>query len=551
MSQEEIHPMEKNLRKMKEDLDDLQRYVDELTVFLPLAFCTVNPLHLILGVNQAFQNLTGYDEMEIIGNEMDSLFADKEGIKEFKESVPEKKERVTREARLLTKDGKRVPVSISALARRDAEGYFLGYFLTVSDISEIKEFQEKLEEKVKEKTEELEEKTKEIADSRLAVINILEETDESWKRAEAEKEKTMAVISNFPDGLLIFDRAGAIDMVNPKAEKLLGMSSTELAGKKMEDLEKEERLDPLTEILAGFEEFNKESAEKNDIEPRMEMEMVKGQTLEVSVIPVVTGENKIGTLVAIHDISREKMIEAMKSEFVSIAAHQLRTPLSAIKWTMRMLLDGDLGELNDDQMELVNKTYASNERMVNLINDLLNVSRIEEGRYLYKPELIHIEDIVDPLIETYKLEMERREIDFKVERSEGKTPTVAIDNEKMTLVIQNFLDNAMKYTPKGGEVVLSIDHDDKTNRVRISVKDSGVGIPKDQQPRLFSKFFRAANVVRMETEGSGLGLFICKNIVEAHGGKIWFESKEGEGSIFHFDLPAKDKKGFEDFLKKL
>ncbi len=543
--------MERSLQKMKEDLDDLQRYVDELTVFLPLAFCTVNPLHLILGVNQAFQNLTGYDEMEIIGNEMDSLFVDKEGIKEFKESVPERKERVTREARLLTKDGKRVPVSISALARRDAEGNFLGYFLTVSDISDIKEFQEKLEEKVKEKTGELEAKTKEIAESRLALINILEETDESWKRTEAEKEKTMAVISNFPDGLLIFDKDGVVDMVNPKAEKFLGVDSADLTGKKIKDLKKEERLNPLTEILLGSVEFNSEIGEENDVGPRMEMEVVKGQTLEVSIIPVVTGENRTGTLVALHDISREKMVEAMKSEFVSIAAHQLRTPLSAIKWTMRMLLDGDLGDLNEDQLELVNKTYASNERMVNLINDLLNVSRIEEGRYLYKPELVHIEDIIDPLTETYKPEMKRREIDFKIKRPKEKTPTVAVDNEKMTLVVQNFLDNAMKYTPKGGEVVLSIDHDDENDRVRISVKDSGVGIPKDQQSRLFSKFFRAANVVRMETEGSGLGLFICRNIVEAHGGKIWFESKEGEGSIFHFDLPAKDKKGFEDFLKKL
>ncbi len=536
---------------MKKDRDDLQRYVDELTVFLPLPFCTVNPLHLILAANQAFQKLAGYGEMEIIGNEMDSLFVDKKEINKFKESVSKEKERITREAWLLTKDGKRVPVSISALARRDAEGNFLGYFLTILDISEIKEFQGKLEEKVKEKTKELEGKTKEIVNSRRALVNILEETDEARKRTEAEKNKTMAVIRNFPDGLIVFDENGAIDMVNPKAEKFLNMDSVNLTGKKIEDLKKEGRLTPLIEMFIDSGKFGEEIEKEGRAGSRMEMEIVKGQTLEVSIIPVVTGERRIGTLVALHDISREKMIEAMKSEFVSITAHQLRTPLSAIKWTMRMLLDGDLGKLNEEQMDLANKAYTSNERMVNLVNDLLNVSRIEEGRYLYKPELLHIENIIEPLIKTHEPEIEKREIEFEFKKPKEKTPAVAIDNEKMTLVVQNFLDNAMKYTSKGGKIILSVSHDEKTNRVQVSVKDSGVGIPKDQQSRLFSKFFRATNVVRMETEGSGLGLFICKNIIEAHEGKIWFESKEGEGSTFYFDLPVKDRKGFEDFLKKL
>ena len=543
--------VEKRIQKIKEDRDELQRYVDELTMFLPLAFCTVNPLHLILGVNQEFLNLTGYSEMEVIGNEIDSLFVDKELIKKFKETIPNKKERVTEEAKLLVKDGGEILVSVSALARRDASGNFLGYFITVSDISEVKEFQKKLEERVEEKTKELEKKTNEIAESRLALLNILEETDEAWKRTEAERDKTMAVISNFTDGLIIFNKDNIIDIVNFKAEKFLERSANDLIGKKVEDLKNDKHLDPLTKILFETREFNDKQKREDDPESKKEIELKKGQTLEVSVVPIITAGEKRETLVVLHDISREKMVEAMKSEFVSIAAHQLRTPLAAIKWTMKMLLEGDLGELNEGQMELVNKVYISNERMVNLINDLLNVSRIEEGKYLYKPELVHIEDIVEPLLESYRIEMERRGIDFKIKKPKEKTPTVAVDNEKITLVIQNFLDNAMKYTPKGGSVEISIDYDKDINRVRVSVKDSGVGIPKNQQLRMFSKFFRAANVIRMETEGSGLGLFISKNIVEAHGGKIWFESEEGKGSTFYFNLPVKNKKEFADFLKKL
>ena len=150
------------------------------------------------------------------------------------------------------------------------------------------------------------------------------------------------------------------------------IESDEINGLKIEDLVKIEHLSPLLDILFKSKELGKGGEDEND---RNEVEINKGQTLEISIVPVITGEEKIGTLVSLHDISREKMIEAMKSEFVSIAAHQLRTPLSAIKWTTRMLLDGDLGELNEEQTELVEKTYASNERMVNLINNLLNVSR--------------------------------------------------------------------------------------------------------------------------------------------------------------------------------
>lgn len=533
--------MEKNLRKMREDRDDLQRYVDDLTIFLPLAFCTVNPLHLILGVNQAFQDLSNYGEMEVIGNEMDTLFLNKEEIEEFKKEISLKKERVTREASLLVKDKEAIPVSISALARRDTDGNFLGYFLTVSDISDIKEFQKRLEQRVNEKT-------KELADSRLALINILEETDELWKEAEVEKDKTMTVISNFIDGLLLFNKENAIEIINAKAEHFLKIESDEINGLKIEDLVKIEHLSPLLDILFKSKELGKGGEDEND---RNEVEINKGQTLEISIVPVITGEEKIGTLVSLHDISREKMIEAMKSEFVSIAAHQLRTPLSAIKWTTRMLLDGDLGELNEEQTELVEKTYASNERMVNLINDLLNVSRIEEGRYLYKPELVHIEEITDPIIDSYKAEIERRGLKIEVKKPNKETPTVVADQEKITLVIQNLLDNAMKYSLKGGDIIFTITHNDKDNRVQVSIKDSGVGIPKDQQERLFGKFFRATNVIRMETEGSGLGLFISKNIIEAHEGRIWFDSEEGKGSTFYFDLPVKDQKGFEEFVKKL
>jgi signal transduction histidine kinase len=228
----------------------------------------------------------------------------------------------------------------------------------------------------------------------------------------------------------------------------------------------------------------------------------------------------------------------MKTEFVSISAHQLRTPLSAIKWTLKMFLDGDLGKITKEQGEFLEKIYQSNERMINLINDLLNVTRIEEGRYLYNPVLADIVQICQSVIDSYKEEMEKKNLKFIFEKPK-ELPKVRVDVEKISLAIQNLLENAIRYNREGGEIEITLE--EKEGKIKFSIKDTGIGIPKNQQHRVFIKFFRAPNALRMETEGSGLGLFITKNIIEAHGGKIWFESEEGKGTTFYFTLPVAQK----------
>jgi len=254
----------------------------------------------------------------------------------------------------------------------------------------------------------------------------------------------------------------------------------------------------------------------------------------------------LGTLVILHDVTREKIIERMKTEFVSLAAHQLRTPLSAIKWALRMVLDGDLGPITEEQRDFMEKTYSSNERIITLINDLLNVTRIEEGRYLYRPILTDIESVVQFVIDSYKEEIEKRKIKFEFKKPEKKLPKVMLDVEKMRLAIQNLLENAIRYTQPEGRVTASLKYVKK--EIEFSIKDTGIGIPKDQQERIFTKFFRGGNAIRLETKGSGLGLFIVKNIIEAHGGKIWFESEEGKGTTFYFTIPVKEE--FGEFLKE-
>ena len=229
----------------------------------------------------------------------------------------------------------------------------------------------------------------------------------------------------------------------------------------------------------------------------------------------------------------------MKSDFISIAAHQLRTPLSAIKWSTGMILNGDTGPINIEQENLLRKSYVSNEVMITLVNDLLNVSRIEEGRFGYNFINGSIQEILDRVLNNAKQSIEKGGIKIVVDNQEKHT-LVCLDKEKMILALQNIFDNAIKYTPRYGTITVTVK---KSNDgfLLVSIKDSGVGIPKKEQAKIFSKFFRASNVVLMETEGTGLGLFIVKNIIDKHGGIVTLSSEENKGTevIIRFPLECK------------
>ena len=349
--------------------------------------------------------------------------------------------------------------------------------------------------------------------------------NEARLRTEEEKNKTLDIINNFSDGLLVFDKGDNLSLINPRAKEFLNVETEEVANKNISELHKFGNFGKLVNILGK---------EKKEVF-REELMLHKNLVLEVSAIFILRGREKIGTLVNLHDITREKMIENMKTEFVSISAHQLRTPLSAVKWTLRMLLDGDLGAISEKQKEFLEKTYKSNERMITLINDLLNVTRIEEGRYVFKAFLFDIEEICQSIVDSFQERAKHKDINLVLEKPVEKLPKIRLDNEKISLAIQNLVENAIRYTPSKGEVTVSLRSANMS--IELCVRDTGIGIPGDQLDRVFSKFFRGANVMRIDTEGTGLGLYIAKNIVEAHKGRIWFESKEGEGSTFCFKLP--------------
>jgi len=347
-------------------------------------------------------------------------------------------------------------------------------------------------------------------------------------------ENDITIIRYLVDGLLVFNSENKLFLINPAAERFLEVEENEVLGRSVLELSSFEKFNPLVSMLGG------------GLEECFKKELVFSEEfiLEVTSVHMRLEGERVSTLITLHDITREKLADRMKGEFVTLAAHQLRTPTSGIKWSLQALLDESLGKLNSKQKEIVQEAYKTNDKVIYLINDLLNVAEIEEGRYLKKLSLSNIEDLIESAVGDYREDVRKKNIKIKLIKPADSLPKIMIDVERLTLAVKNIIGNSIKYTLGGGSITISLFNHDKYIEVRI--EDTGVGIPLSQQNKLFSKFFRASNVTKLDTEGTGLGLYIAKNIIEAHDGRIWFESEENRGTIFYFTIPV--RKQYGEFL---
>jgi len=236
--------------------------------------------------------------------------------------------------------------------------------------------------------------------------------------------------------------------------------------------------------------------------------------------------------------SFERLAEAnrMKSEFVSIVSHQLRSPLSNLKWAIELLMSGKLGKIEEKQTEYFKILKENSDRMGELIKDLLIVSRIETAKLPIKKMEFSLEDLVKELIKEFTPFALASNVEIKF-LPEENLPKILADPSQIRLVIENLLDNAIRYIKERGVVEIKIESQEKN--IYFEIEDNGVGIPKEEQKYIFQKFFRSGNILRYQTQGSGLGLYISKAIIEKSGGKIGFKSQEGIGSTFWFTLPIK------------
>jgi PAS domain S-box-containing protein len=395
---------------------------------------------------------------------------------------------------------------------------------------EAEDYKKHLEKKVKDRTRALKELAEKLEDK----------VSERTRQLEEEKNKTRETLVSLPAGLVVFDQEEKISLVNPAAEAILNIKESQVLNKKISQITDCAYLQKLYLVLGNRIKWTRKKYE-------LVLEQPLKRYFQVSLSKVVVGKEIAGITVILHDITKEKEIERMKNEFISISAHQLRTPSSAVKWTLNMILEGEMGKISKEAREYIERAKDTNDRMIALVNDLLNISRIEEGRFIYEKELMPIGEIVEEVAYSSAVLAADKGVKVKIGISKD-LPKIKMDLDKMKIALQNLIDNAIRYSEKGGEVNVDakLVKEKKEEFIQISVSDRGIGILEKDKACLFSKFHRGENAVRTQTEGSGLGLFIAKNIINAHGGKIWAESAPGKGSVFYVVIPLKiNRKKYE------
>lgn len=362
---------------------------------------------------------------------------------------------------------------------------------------------------------------------------------ETGNRTPHEQQaETEALFTSIGDGAISTDEFGRITRVNPAAQDLLGYSETELIGTWFPKKIIAVSLDNMPIKLID-RPITKAFLTGKPISEKMHYRRKDGQKLPVAIniSPILLDGKPLGAIEVFRDITLEQEVDRMKSEFISLASHQLRTPLSAIKTYTHMLYDGYMGDLNEAQKKSLHTIISASDRMNELISTLLNITRMESGTIAITPKLLQLDQIVEEVLK----ELSLIATDKSIKLSLRTTPKAGISLRTDALILKevliNLVANALKYTPEGGRIVIKMRA--RKSDVLIAVEDNGWGIPKYSQDQVFSKFFRAQNIVQRETSGTGLGLYLVKGLLDALGGEIWFVSQEGKGTIFSFTLPRK------------
>lgn len=254
---------------------------------------------------------------------------------------------------------------------------------------------------------------------------------------------------------------------------------------------------------------------------------------------VETKLSKIGRryLVIFTDLTERRKIEQMKTDLISIVSHQLRTPLGGLRWTLEMIMNGDMGDISKEANNALQQVYDSNQRLIQLVNDLLNSAHIEQGKIISEPKITNIKRIISLAVDNVMMEARKKNQRIVVRFSGSAIPKIKIDKSLFREVIINLISNASKYSPLKSVIKVNVSRSKEF--INIAVIDRGIGIPKDQQEEVFKKLFRARNAVKKQTQGSGLGLYVVKSYLKAWGGKVSFQSRENKGTTFKISIPIK------------
>lgn len=347
-----------------------------------------------------------------------------------------------------------------------------------------------------------------------------------------ERNKSLAIVKSIEDPIIVTDNDYRIILVNKSAERVFRISEKDVSGRHF--LESINNEDIFNRIKASMDECNGE--EKNEVLAINNNGKTSYYIIRVTSI-LGNEEEAYGTVTVLQDVTGLKKMERIKSDFVSTVSHELRTPLTSIIMGTGLLLDNTQGELNLDQREIVNAVDEESKQLMAMVNDLLDLSKLEAGKYQMNYESVSIGDIINNAARSIHEIAEDRGIKILCSLSEN-IPSFRADYNKIMSVITNLITNALKFTKQGDEIRITTELD--AGFVKVCVRDTGIGIPKEYHNTIFDKFIQVQQS-SYNVGGTGLGLSIAKEYVNKHGGEIWVESEEGRGSKFIFTLPLDDQ----------
>lgn len=388
------------------------------------------------------------------------------------------------------------------------------------------------------------EQNQELEKNKTAMLNLLEDVkEEKTKTANLalDLKKFQLAVENVEDAIIITDPEGSVLYVNKSIERITGFSREEIIGEKVGTskswggkMDKPFYEDLWKTIKEDKKAFSAEITNKK--------KNGKEYIAFTTIAPILNRDKEVDFFVAVHrDITHRKEVDKMKTDFVSLASHQLRTPLTSMRLFLEMLLSGEVGKLDKKQKEYIENVDYSTARMIQLVNDLLNVARLETGRLSIDTIPVDLKLLMEEIIDDAKPLMDIRDGSIVLSVSEKSLKKIPADKALLRQALHNLITNAIKYSA-GSKPKVSVKIEKIGEDLQIAVKDSGIGIPRSAQEKIFLKFYRADNASKIEAEGSGLGLYIAQMIMVASGGKLWFESEEGKGSTFFASLPIKGMK---------
>lgn len=375
-----------------------------------------------------------------------------------------------------------------------------------------------LEQKVEERTEEL--------------INSNIELEASLEMVLEEKLKIEAIIHGIADGVVVTDKNHRIITINPAAKKIFGWEAGKIIGKEMISSQFD-----CNELIAIFEKLYNAKTKTYSKEIKILNLIAENDKILKVISSAIFHKNGdlMGIVSVFNDITHLKMLDKMKSDFVSNVSHELRTPLSSIKGSVDNMLDGIIGGVTEKQQQYLLRIKNNTDRLIRLINELLDLSRIESGKIRLKLLPLSIRDMIKDVTENITSVAAEKDIKFLIP-DENANFVVIADRDKLNQIFINLLDNAVKFSKEKGRIEIKTEQEDN-NFIKVSVIDNGMGISGEDKERIFDRFYQTGNGSVAKTKGTGLGLAITKSLVELHGGKIWVDSEIGKGSKFLFTLP--------------